>query len=151
MTSRKSSLSLAQPIQMPDDPRDTRIDSNHHAHTIEIFNNPIDQHVVNGTAMADVRLRPHADNGDGDDDCVDDKDIHLNTVLWQSGTLATWPAIDLNVLIQQTITRCTNTLNGKQKIRTAVCKHTESVDSNNSVNLYPRIDTLLANSKEIIL
>lgn len=150
MTSRKSSLSLAQPIQMPDDHRGGRNDSNH-SHKIEIFNNPIDQHVAHATGattMADVPLHPNANS---DDDYVDDKDIHVNTVLWQSGTLATWPAIDLNVLIQQTITRCINTLNGKQKIRTAVCKHTESMDSNNSVIVYPRIDTLLANSKEIIL
>lgn len=118
---------------------------------VEIVLNPTDQLVINcngGKAIAaDAPL--HTDEETEDDN--DDKDVHVNTVLWRSGTLATWPAIDLNVLIQQTITRCTNPLNGKQKIKTAICKHTDSVDSNNSLNAYPRIETLLANSKEIIL
>lgn len=132
---------------MPDD-----AENHSDSHKIEILLNPTEKHVINcngDTVMSDVPL--HTDEDDDDDDVVVDKDVHVNAVLWRSGTLATWPAIDLNVLIQQTITRCTNTLNGKQKIKTAVCKQTESVDSNNSVVIYSRIDTLLANSKEIIL
>lgn len=134
---------------MPDDCRNAGHDGG--SYKIEIVLNPTDQHVIkcngNKTMAADAPL--HTDEETEDDN--DEKDVHVNAVLWRSGTLATWPAIDLNVLIQQTITRCTNPLNGKQKIKTAVCKHTDSVDSNNSVNAYPRIDRLLTNSKEIIL
>lgn len=76
MTSRKSSLSLAQPIQMPDDLHDGRNDNN--SHRIEIFNNPIDQHVANCNGAMPL----HSNDGDGDDnDDHDDKDIHVNTVL----------------------------------------------------------------------
>lgn len=124
---------------MPDDRREIDKDS----HKIDIMFSP-----SNGELGA---------NGDGEISDNDihlchgnDKDEHIKTVLWQSGTLATWPAIDLNQLIQQTITTCTNTLNGKQKIKTTVRKQTDSVDSN-SVVIYPRFDTLLSGSKEIIL
>lgn len=127
---------------MPDDCEGVEIVDG--SHKIDIVLNPTDEHMANcngDTIPADAPLR----QGD------DDRDAHIKTVLWRSGTLASWPAIDLNVLIQQTITRCTNTLNGKQKIKTTVRKQTESVDSSNSVIIYPRFDTLLSNSKEIIL
>lgn len=74
-SSRRSSLSLAQPIQMPDDTRDVGHNDND-SHRIQILLNPSDQHVINcngDTAMADVPLQSDGDDGD--------KNVHVNTVL----------------------------------------------------------------------
>lgn len=82
MTSRKSSLSLAQPIPMPDNGEGVEIlDAG--SHKIDIVLNPTDEHMANcngDTIPADVPLRQ-------DDD---DRDAHVKTVLWRSGTLASW-------------------------------------------------------------
>lgn len=76
MSSRKSSISQAQPIQMPDDCRDAA-GNDSDLNKIEILLNPTDHHVINcnGDAAADVPL-----NTDEDDD-DDDKDVHVNAVL----------------------------------------------------------------------
>lgn len=72
MTSRKSSLSLAQPIPMPDDCEGVEIVDG--SHKIDIVLNPTDEHMANcngDTIPADAPLR----QGD------DDRDAHIKTVL----------------------------------------------------------------------
>lgn len=142
---------------MPNDHREVHIDKD--SHKIDIMFIPSsDEHA---TANGNI-VNGEVDDDDDDDEICNENDVQLRhanendeitkTALWQSGTLGTWPAIDLNQLIQQTITRCTNTASGKQKIKTTtVRKQTDSVDSCNSVVIYPRFETLLSGSKEIIL
>lgn len=76
----------------------------------------------------------------------------VETILRQSGSLVSWPAINLNSLIQQTIIRCTDTMNGKQKLETSTIPQTSSKnDEITDINVSAPLDSDLCGGNEIIL